>query len=66
MRLADFHGMKGVSMKNLISSTGIALLCAGLGGCAHWSRAEQGTAIGGALGHEIGEDQDRDRRNHYR
>ena len=53
-------------MKNLISSTGIALLCAGLGGCAHWSRAEQGTAIGGALGHEIGEDQDRDRRNHYR
>ena len=80
-------------MKTLTKVTAIVILCAGLGACAGWSPAEQGTAIGGVtgaavgnvvtggsalgtvggaaiggvIGHEIGQDQDRNRyyRNRY-
>jgi len=41
-------------MKTITKATLIVMLCAGLGGCAHWSSAEQGTAIGGATGAVVG------------
>jgi osmotically inducible lipoprotein OsmB len=31
-----------------------AIACTGLGACAHWSPAEQGTAIGGVTGAAVG------------
>jgi osmotically inducible lipoprotein OsmB len=74
--------------KNQARTVAAIVLCAGLGACAHWTPAEQGTAIGGvtgaavgnvitggsalgtiggaaiggAIGHEVGQDQQRDRR----
>ena len=32
----------------------LTLACTGLGACAHWTPAEQGTAIGGVAGAAIG------------
>ncbi len=41
-------------MNTTSKSTIILMLCAGLGGCAHWSSAEQGTAIGATTGAVVG------------
>jgi len=41
-------------MKTAIRTLTAAMLCAGLGACAHWTPAEQGTAIGGVTGAAVG------------
>ena len=41
-------------MKNTIRIFLLTLACTGLGACAHWSSAEQGTAIGGVTGAAVG------------
>lgn len=41
-------------MNTTSKATIILMLCAGLGGCAHWSSAEQGTAIGATAGGVVG------------
>ena len=41
-------------MKRIARTFVLVLACAGLGACAHWSPAEQGTAIGGVTGAAVG------------
>jgi osmotically inducible lipoprotein OsmB len=41
-------------MNTMIKATMIVILCGGLNACAHWSSAEQGTAIGGVTGAAVG------------
>jgi osmotically inducible lipoprotein OsmB len=41
-------------MKNNIRIILLTFACTGLGACAHWSSAEQGTAIGGVTGAAVG------------
>ena len=41
-------------MKTATQATMLAIACTGLGACAHWSPAEQGTAIGGVTGAAVG------------
>jgi osmotically inducible lipoprotein OsmB len=41
-------------MKTPIKATMVVILCTGLGACAHWTPAEQGTAIGGVTGAAVG------------
>ena len=46
--------MKGAPMRIRSRSVLALALCAGLGACAHWTPAEQGTAIGGVTGAAVG------------
>jgi osmotically inducible lipoprotein OsmB len=41
-------------MKTPVKTSMIVALCAGLGACASWTPAEQGTAIGGVTGAAVG------------